>query len=83
MTLRSRQGQGLAGASSSMPGMKTGVRNSPVLHNANAGMVTREPPACQTLMKMRRTAIGKSVHPKRPKDSKQAASHLHANTKLV
>lgn len=32
MTLRSRRGQGLAGASSSMPGMKTGVRNSPVLH---------------------------------------------------
>lgn len=59
MTLRSRQGQGLAGASSSTPGMKTGVRNSPVLHNANAGMVAREPPACQTLMKMRRTAIGK------------------------
>lgn len=59
MTLRSRRGQGLAGASSSMPGMKTGVRNSPVLHNANAGMVAREPPACQTLMKMRRTAIGK------------------------
>ena len=59
MTLRSRRGQGLAGASSSTPGMKTGVRNSPVLHNANAGMVAREPPACQTLMKMRRTAIGK------------------------
>ena len=32
MTLRSRRGQGLAGASSSTPGMKTGVRNSPVLH---------------------------------------------------
>ena len=59
MTLRSRRGQGLVGASSSTPGMKTGVRNSPVLHNANAGMVAREPPACQTLMKMRRTAIGK------------------------
>ena len=59
ITLRSRRGQGPAGASSSTPGMKTGVRNSPVLHNANAGMVTREPPACQTLMKMRRTAIGK------------------------
>lgn len=59
MTLRSHRGQGLAGASSSTPGMKTGVRNSPVLHNANAGMVAREPPACQTLMKMRRTAIGK------------------------
>ena len=59
ITLRSRRGQGPAGASSSTPGMKTGVRNSPVLHNANAGMVEREPPACQTLMKMRRTAIGK------------------------
>lgn len=35
ITLRSRRGQGLAGASSSTPGMKTGVRNSPVLHNAN------------------------------------------------
>ena len=55
ITLRSRRGQGLQQHAWD----ENWSQEQPSAAQRQSGMVAREPPACQTLMKMRRTAIGK------------------------